>query len=405
MVALGRGLRTAGHAVRVLSDRAFEPMIEAHGLEFVPMSGDMKTIFGATENPWLKQGDNPLALAGSLLESLRALIPVWFDECIQATRDADVMLTSGGTVCMAGSIHEKTGIPFVRTLLQPLTPTREFSSSLMPQPPVALPGFLNLTVHTAVNWLFWMAFRGGTNHARATRLALPPWPLRGPWDGFDRCKSPAIYGFSSAIVPRPADWPDNHEVTGYWFLDGDDAWSPPESLVRFLEAGPAPVYVGFGSMVIRDPEQTTRLVLEAIERSGQRAVLASGWGGLRSQALPPHVHLIDAAPHDWLLPRMCAAVHHGGAGTTAAAARAGIPSVIVPFIADQPFWGARMYALGVAPRPLSRRRVNATRLGQAITTASGDEGMRDRARALGRRIRAEDGVRRAVDLIARVLQE
>src|SRR5690606_27206671 len=101
-----------------------------------------------------------------------------------------------------------------------------------------------------------------------------------------------IYGFSSAIVPRPADWPDNHEVTGYWFLDGDDAWSPPESLVRFLEAGPAPVYVGFGSMVIRDPEQTTRLVLEAIERSGQRAVLASGWGGLRSQALPPHVHLI-----------------------------------------------------------------------------------------------------------------
>src|SRR5690606_8094044 len=155
------------------------------------------------------------------------------------------------------------------------------------------------------------AFRQGTNEARRTRLDLDDWPLGGPWSVLERRGSPVVYGFSPAVVPRPHDWPDTHEITGYWFLDDAEGWTPPDDLLRFIEAGTPPVYVGFGSMVIRDPQETTRLVLDAIAHSGERAVLASGWGGLRATDLPDHVHLIEAAPHGWLLPRMRAAVHHG----------------------------------------------------------------------------------------------
>jgi sterol 3beta-glucosyltransferase len=176
-------------------------------------------------------------------------------------------------------------------------------------------------------------------------------------------------------------------------------WTPPPALAAFLDAGPPPVYVGFGSMAGIDPAATTRIVLDAVARAGVRAVLASGWGGIAADAAPPSVFLLDDAPHDALFPRMAAVVHHGGAGTTAAGLRAGVPGVLCPFGVDQPFWGARVQALGAGPAPIPQRKLDAVRLADAIRVAVDDPTMRGVAQRIGAAIHAEDGVGAAIECI------
>ncbi|HEX2036809.1 MAG TPA: glycosyltransferase, partial [Chloroflexota bacterium] len=213
---------------------------------------------------------------------------------------------------------------------------------------------------------------------------------------------PRLYGYSRLVVPRPPDWPPDWHVTGYWALDSATAvppWEPPAALAAFLDAGPPPVYVGFGSMAPRSAGHLTEAALQALRATGQRGILASGWAGLGAAsgaALPPEVFRIQEAPHDWLFPRMAAVVHHGGAGTTAAGLRAGVPAVVTPVFGDQPFWGQRVAALGAGPRPVPMRQVTAERLAGAIHQATTDARMRATAAGLGRRLRAEDGVAQAV---------
>jgi sterol 3beta-glucosyltransferase len=164
------------------------------------------------------------------------------------------------------------------------------------------------------------------------------------------------------------------------------------------------VYVGFGSIAGSDPEEKARLVLAALEQSGQRGILASGWGGLRADTLPKNVQMIEQAPHDWLFPRVKAVVHHGGAGTTAAGLRAGKPTIICPFFGDQPFWGQRVYQLGAGPKPIPQKKLTVQGLASAIQVAVSSPDMQQRAAALGEKIRAEDGVARAVVTIEAMLQ-
>jgi sterol 3beta-glucosyltransferase len=173
--------------------------------------------------------------------------------------------------------------------------------------------------------------------------------------------------------------------------------------LAFLDDGPPPVYIGFGSMKDRQSEQRTAAVLEALKRSGQRGLLSQGWGGLTNADLPSDVFMIDAAPHDWLFPRVAAAIHHGGAGTTAASLRAGIPTIIAPFIADQGFWGERVYQLGVGPEPISKQNFTTERLTEAISQAVCSDTLRQNAAALGQLLRAEDGVSCAVEVLNRSL--
>ncbi len=211
-----------------------------------------------------------------------------------------------------------------------------------------------------------------------------------------------MYGFSPSIVPRPADWGSHVHVTGYWFNDPENGWRPPAELAHFLDAGPPPVYVGFGSMTDRDPAVVARIVLEALEQTGCRAVVLSGWARLPGVTDRPGVHFVENVPHDWLFPKMAAVVHHGGAGTTHAGLRAGAPTVVVPFFTDQPFWGARVAELGVGPRPIPRRELSSDRLATALCRVTRDPVMRARASAIGSRIRAEDGVANAVRALSAV---
>jgi UDP:flavonoid glycosyltransferase YjiC (YdhE family) len=216
-------------------------------------------------------------------------------------------------------------------------------------------------------------------------------------------KGPAVYGYSRWVLPISPNWPDDAKVTGYWFPQEPSPWSPPPDLVSFLDAGSAPVYVGFGSMSALDPERLTHLVVEALGIAECRGVLASGWGGLSSRALSDDVLLLRNAPHEWLFPRMAAVVHHGGAGTTGTGLRAGKPTVVCPFAIDQPFWGQVVHKLGVGPRPVPQKELTAHALGEAIREALSREEMMTKARELGEKIRKEDGVRNAVLFIRKVL--
>jgi len=204
---------------------------------------------------------------------------------------------------------------------------------------------------------------------------------------------------SEHVIPRPADWPKDAHLTGYWILEPNASWQPSPELVQFLEAGPPPVYIGFGSMAGKEPEAKARIVIEALAKAGQRGIIASGWGGLQASDLPDSIYMIDEAPHHWLFPRVSTVVHHGGAGTTAAGLYAGKPSIICPFIADQPFWGQRVHALGVGPAPIAQGKLTADNLAAAIQTATSDENMRSKAAALGEKLRAEDGVANTVRLV------
>ena len=214
-----------------------------------------------------------------------------------------------------------------------------------------------------------------------------------------------LSAYSPSIIPHPADWPESVHVTGYFFLNTMADWQPSPELRAFLGAGDPPVYIGFGSMGGRNPEQLAGIIVEALARSGQRGLLLTGWGGLHPELVPENVFVVDSAPHNWLFPRMAAVVHHGGAGTTAEGLRAGVPAVIVPFVLDQPFWGARVKAMGLGPEPIPKKKLTADRLASAIRKAITDSAMRQRASSCGAAIRAENGVGNAVEFTKRYFGE
>jgi sterol 3beta-glucosyltransferase len=233
-------------------------------------------------------------------------------------------------------------------------------------------------------------------------LNLPTW--RSEAESHDYARSlgaPSLYGYSPSVIPKPPDWDEYHHVTGYWFLDAPPNWQPSAELTQFLDSGSAPVYIGFGSMSHENPERQARLVLRALELSGQRGVLLTGWGGLTRSSAPPTVFFVDDVPHAWLFPRMAAVVHHGGAGTTSAGLRAGVPNLITPFGGDQIAWADRVVKLGVGLQAGVAQRLTAEKLAKAIHTSVNDSALRARATALGERIRAEDGVAHAVEVLER----
>jgi UDP:flavonoid glycosyltransferase YjiC (YdhE family) len=237
--------------------------------------------------------------------------------------------------------------------------------------------------------------RRAVNDVRRT-LELRPYPWNGPWREMYGAGGRILYAFSAQVTPRQPEWPEQVAMPGYFILETADRYAPPAELERFLADGPPPIYLGFGSMVSARTRDLARIALEAVRLSGRRAIVGSGWAGLGDGvSSSKEIHVVDHAPHDWLFPQVALAVHHCGAGTTAAAARAGIPTVPVPFVGDQFFWAWQLARLGVATPRLERRGLTAARLADAIRLAEMPD-MAERAKALGARLRAEDGVTAAV---------
>lgn len=408
-IALGLGLRQAGHRVSLCASTFFADLVRARGLDYATMDNGFVDLLNAIE------GRAALERMGGLLGALRVMLTLVpkvgpLQERVQ--RDAwaaaqalqpDLIVFHpklGGT----SDIAEALGVPAV---LAPLFPqyvaTDEFAAVGLPEWPLGRP------YRRASYWLVqFLGRRIGGGPIRRWRAAAglgPAPPAMGPFTDAQGRPRPVLHGFSPLLCPRPADWPRSAVVLGDWPLPAPADFVPSPELVAFLAAGPAPVYVGFGSMAGRQPAKKARVVLEALRLAGVRGLVARGWGGLAPTELPADVHALDQVPHDWLFPQVSAVVHHGGAGTTHAGLRAGRPTVICPFFGDQPFWGRRVQALGVGPIPIPQRRLTAARLAAAIIAATSDAGIAERAAALGRQLRAEQGVAAAVAFLDRLVHQ
>ena len=393
--ALGQALQLAGHDVTLITSRDFEALAEMAGIGFAPISADFRAMMEADRERI--DGRSQVAIAMHGLRRLREMASHWVGESLEVTRGAGLVIGSGPLLYLAASVAEALDVPFVRTMLQPIEPAREFPPVLMRPPRFGLPGRVNLTLHGLVRNATWQLGRGAMTRVRR-ELGLAPYPLSGPWRSARAGMAPLLNGFSATIVPPSLDWGPHIATTGFWSLRNTGP-ALPARVEAFLEAGPAPIYVGFGSMISKDAAGLAVLVRDAIARSGRRAIIAGGWGALADMRDSDTVLAVDDVAHERLLPRVALAVHHCGAGTTAAVASAGIPSVPVPFLLDQFFWAERLHALGIGTAPLRRGRMSAGDLAGAIASA-GEAGIVAASARIGARLRAEDGTGNALAQLA-----
>lgn len=392
-LALGLGLLRAGHDVRVVAPSDFATMIGEVGLHAVPLAGSVEEVVRSSGGAAEK---GSLATTRLAMREIGSRIDGWMRTTLEACADADVITGGIGGMVVAASVAEKLGRPFVEAHLHPVgAPTDAYPAVLFPRTPRWLGRWAMRAGHHLTDWALRAPFERASAAARTRALGLTGRPRRP--DG------PVLYGLSRHVVPMPESADRERHVTGYWFLPAPPTWQPPRALEELLADGGAPVVsVGFGSMASSDPAATAALVTAAARRAGVRVVMLSGWGGLRAVEASRDVIALDAVPHDWLFPRVAGVVHHGGAGTTGAALRAGVPSLVVPFMMDQPFWGARVATLGVGPAPIPRPRLSEASLAAALRRMVEDDAMRARAADLGTRIRAEDGVATAVAVFERI---
>lgn len=389
-VALGRGLADRGDSVRIIASKRYEHLIVGAGLEFFQLSLDPAEIASSPEGQeLLSRGRNPVKFVRNLNRIGRPLTHRSLAEVQAGTDGCDLMIAP--TLGFLGEhIGEQLGIPHAIIHFQPSQPTGAFPHPFLPQARFLGP-YANRASFELIDQVAWQLSRPFINPWRRDDLQLPKLPLRGPMGRARR--STVLCGFSSAVVPKPQDWPENVHVTGYWFLDRPD-WKPSEELADFLAAGPPPVYVGFGSMVPEDPEAMDRTIRTALRSEGMRGVL-TGDPGTREDDMM----VIQDVPHSRLFPEMAAVVHHGGAGTTAESLRAGVPTLVCPFFGDQPFWGDRVRELGVGPAAVPIKKLTAETLAAGIRQAVDDPRIRENAARLGRILHAEDGVARACETL------
>jgi sterol 3beta-glucosyltransferase len=382
--ALAAGLGERGHAVTLAADGGFERLAPGDPVEFAPIRADFQSLMPTADKKRPSMRNDVFPLIRGMLEDSWAVAEAMQPEIIVAHQK-----TQG-----AGHIAERLAIPHIQAMTIPmLTPTRDF-----PMPGMFnrnLGAFLNRASYRLIGMLtrpyssLIKSWRGDT--LGLAPRGKPPPPVR------------TLYCYSPSLVPTPPDWPPTAVATGYWLREDGAEDSVEAGLRRFVEEGAPPIYVGFGSSVGPDPARLGASVIAAVRDTGTRAVVATGWGGVRDVRADAEVAVVERAPHRWLFPRVAAVVHHGGAGTTAAGLLAGRPTVVCPFQGDQPFWGAAVHRAGVGPEPLPAKKLTEERLAAAIGATLGDSGMQGRAAELSQRIRAEDGVGEAAKEIEAAL--
>jgi sterol 3beta-glucosyltransferase len=400
-VALGKGLQRAGHQVTLATSSRFRDFVEGCGLGFGHMDDTLLAIIDTDQGRDIVENTSTLfQLAKQGIKLAKLAKPLQRVQLRETWEIAKKVLPDfiiyHPKVNAGPHIAEKLGIGCAMATPIPIfVPTAERPFFVLPD--LKLGGWYNRMSYRVIPPVAGMFLKKMIRDFR-NDIGLPPmdFDILKTGDGRD---IPVLHAFSDAFLPRPLDWPERAHVTGYWFLESEPDWRPPEKLRAFLDAGPPPVYVGFGSMAGRSPKRLAHIVIQALQKAGVRGIIATGWGGLKPETLPDTILKIEGAPHAWLFPKVSAVVHHGGAGTTGAGLRAGKPSVIVPFFGDQPFWGTQVHRMGVGPRPIPHKRLTVGRLTAAITHAVSDPDIKQRADDMGQNIRLENGIERAVAII------
>lgn len=357
--ALGIGLKRAGHKVKVAAHENFESFVRKFDLEFAPIAGNIQEFLQSKQGQRLIAGEKLKPEEGDRL-LLQQLESAW-----AASIGSEVIIYTP-LATFGYHIAEKLGVPCFFASVMPLTPTGMFGflrfGQITKNP---LKKAINYGSYLLVEFLHWQRYRPLLNHFRTETLKLPPLPYLGrrfrQKTPANVSRIPVLYGFSSHVIPKPKDWPHWAYVTGFWFIDQASDYEPPLELEDFLGRKQLPLCFGFGSMTMPNPEYLTHYIVEALKKTHQGGIILSGWGNVgRTVNVKDslRVFVIKEVPHDWLFPQVPAVVHHGGASTTAAVLKAGIPSIVVPFFADQPIWGEKLNLLGVSPAPIPYHKVS-----------------------------------------------
>ena len=406
-VAIAHGLQARGYRATICTAPRYHDWLKSLGISCAHMDGSLLDLLETFE------GGSLMEKSGGLIGLARAWMKLarrgkeaqaqMMQDAWQAAQvtQPDVVLFHP-KVFAGAHIAEALGVPCFVGLFQPmLVPTSAFPPVGFPKLP--LPGFSRFAY--AVIGFAIGSYRKVVNTFRREQLQRPP--VRGRREAFAPVHAPPVaylHAISPHVLPPPDDWPPDSHMVGYWRLAAEPNYEPPQALATFLEAGPPPVYIGFGSMTVGTPERFRDLLLEALKRAHVRGIISAGWAQLGEAQNDKDVLFIQSVPHTWLFPRMAAVVHHGGAGTTAAGFYAGVPAVICPFFGDQPFWAERSVSLGVGAPPVPKRRMTAPRLAASIRIAVDNAQLRTSAQALAAKLRTEDGVHDAIQRFERAVQ-
>ena len=392
---VGAALRDAGHSVTIAAHPSYAAMVTAAGPAVHPMPGDLGVLLDLPEKA-------TLAYQAGRVPRLTELLRQAAHATLDAAADADLLLVNGSAP-FGYDIAEALDIPSAGLYCQPMTPTAAF-------PPIVL--------HSARSWgsrgnriLGELGLRSMIPFHRVTaelrrELGLPRRSVGATAARQAADRWPILHGHSPAVLPRPADWRPGLDVVGYWWSTSV-AWEPPPALAEFLAAGPPPVLVGFGSMAGGHGDRLLPLVVAALRSAGVRGIVQAGRAGLGATGAVDHgsdVLAVGDVPHEWLLPRVAAVVHHAGSGTTGATLRAGVPSIPAPVFADQPLWSRRLVELGCAPAVIPFRKLDPPRLAAAVRAAVDDPRYRDAARRMAQLVASDEGTRAVVDLVNRIAE-
>ncbi|XP_076905344.1 sterol 3-beta-glucosyltransferase UGT80A2-like [Bidens hawaiensis] len=394
-VAIGKRLQEYGHRVRLASHSNYKEFVLTAGLEFYPLGGDPKVLaeYMVKNKGFLPSGPSEIPVQRS---QMKDIIFSLLAACKEPDMDTGIPFKADAMIANPpayGHTHvaEALKIPIHIFFTMPWTPTSEFPHPLSR---VKQPAGYRLS-YQIVDSLIWLGIRDMINDVRKKKLKLRPVTYLS---GSQASEANIPYGYiwSPHLVPKPKDWGPKIDVVGFCFLDLASNYQPPEDLVRWLKAGPKPIYIGFGSLPVQEPEKMTQTIVKALEITGQRGIINKGWGGLGNLTEPKDfVYTLDNIPHDWLFLQCSAVVHHGGAGTTAAGLKAACPTTIVPFFSDQPFWGDRVHSRGVGPLPIPVDQFSLNKLVDAIKFML-DPKVKERAVELAKAMENEDGVEGAV---------
>lgn len=407
-IALARGLNDAGHKATLCTSARFGRLAREYNVEASDFTDEFMNLLESEE------------ARGAMTNTANAIL--FFKQMkrlMQKSAQLQPLILSDGwkAACAAspdlivyhpkayGGAHfsDILRIPSVMAVVMPgLVATAEFPALMFPRLPLG-PSY-NLFTYRLLNGATRRMF---SKHLSvwSTANGLPP-PRLGRRNPFGVARSdaspPVVHGYSRHVAPAPRDWPATVVTTGFWFLDHTPGWSPPSDLIHFLEAEPTPIYLGFGSMSDHRAKQRTSIVLDALAKANVRAVVSSGWGALAKSESSATIRFIDDVPHDWLFPRVAAVVHHGGAGTTAAGLRAGKPSVICPFIGDQPFWARCLHERGLSPASIPQRKLTSRNLADAILEALRNPAIQRACSDIAAKLATEDGLANAVKALESV---
>lgn len=393
-LALAVGLQKAGHQISLAAPLRFEAFVTEYGIRFVPLAGDPALISQRLNDA----GSNPARMVTAISKYVFEIAPRVAWQAFSACKTADLIVHSFLFTAGGNAMARKLGIPDVSIQTFPFfAPTGDL-------PMLSAPNLSSPILRKFLHWLaiqiYWQGSKFGYRRLRRTHPEMPDLDLRWPFSSALPPEStPLVFAISPTVVSRPRDWPEAYiHIPGYFFLDTAKTYRPPDELAKFLAEGEPPICVSFGSTIHRRSAEIYNILLHSIQKTHNRAIILSGWESSQPPPSAEHIFTAKAIPHDWLLPRCKMVIHHGGAGTTAAGLRAGIPNLVIPFASDQPFWGQRVQAIGAGPAPIPINKLSETMLASAILKSE-EPSLRQASGLIGKAIRSENGIDQTIKII------